>query len=798
MKKLFLFLWALCAFYLPSGAQNTACNASFTYQVDGNIVRFFSAATTINHPQSHYWQFGDGSSSDGLNPVHTYSGPGTYKVRHYVKDSVEKCSDSSSATITISSPTCSIEPKFEWRKDSANCKKVWFINQSIPISPNVRFTWKFGDGSSSNDINPSHIYAQNGNYNVCLIIDGGNNCIKEICKTVTIACDTIPCALQIDFISKRDSVFPNKIYFYSQVISAVTVVPSYKWTFGDGGFSTDANPVHSYNQPGTYNVCLRVAISNTCIKEICKTVVVIPIGDTCWLEVKWRSEADASQPARIKFINETVVPASGAVYYWTFGDGSTSSEKDPVHVYSQPGEYKVCLVVKLNNTCIKESCKVIKVEAACRLEAKFEFRVDSAQRLKVYFINRTVSNQSAIYYQWKFGDGSSSSEVNPVHTYQQPGIYEVCLVAETANGCRSEYCTKVELRVNTCSIVAKFTWKRDSLNHRKIWFANVSQPVHSIWRTYWTYGDGTQSQDFNSVHVYERPGKYQVCLKVLSLNECVAYYCDTVVVGTNDSCINRSGFKWEPVSYNGLELKFKPDYINPNWKYYWKFGDGTISNSITPVHKFEKSGIYTVCLTVIQSAGCVTTTCKQVIVRSGCDAVTLKYEYYRDPNRPNKISFKAISNQSIVKQRWIIKKDSTVNGFPYSVVLTENNPTFIFPFTGGYTVCLETTTVNGCVKQYCERIMIEKVVMAPGIANLVTVSPNPARDVARIQLKLDNPAAISVTVIDGGGSVKWIQQVNGIAGNNIISLPVDQLSQGQYLVKLVFANQVRWTRFQKM
>jgi hypothetical protein len=187
-----------------------------------------------------------------------------------------------------------------------------------------------------------------------------------------------------------------------------------------------------------------------------------------------------------------------------------------------------------------------------------------------------------------------------------------------------------------------------------------------------------------------------------------------------------------------------------------------------------------------------------VVVGTSCDAAMVKFEYVRDLNRPNKISFTAISNQSIVKQKWIIKRDSTVNGFPYTVVLTSNNPTFIFPFTGSYTVCLEATTVNGCVKQYCERIVIEKVVMAPGLVNPITVSPNPARSVTRIQLKLENPTAVSVTVLDGAGSVKWIQLVNGVSGNNTITLPVEQLSQGQYLVKLVFANQIRWTRFQKM
>src|SRR6185436_12876237 len=199
--------------YLFSFAQNP-CVADFTFQQDGNTVKFFSAHNPANTPQQNYWQFGDGGTSDQVNPVHTYPGPGTYNVFHYVKDSARNCFDSVSKAIVLGPAGCTVEPKFEWRRDSLNCKKIWFINQS-PISPNTRFTWKFGDGSTSNDISPAHEYNQPGNYNVCLTIEVGNDCKKEICKTVVVNCDT--CALQVDYRFEKDPAQPNKIYFYSIV-----------------------------------------------------------------------------------------------------------------------------------------------------------------------------------------------------------------------------------------------------------------------------------------------------------------------------------------------------------------------------------------------------------------------------------------------------------------------------------------------------------------------------------------------------------------------------------------------------
>jgi hypothetical protein len=82
--------------------------------------------------------------------------------------------------------------------------------------------------------------------------------------------------------------------------------------------------------------------------------------------------------------------------------------------------------------------------------------------------------------------------------------------------------------------------------------------------------------------------------------------------------------------------------------------------------------------------------------------------------------------------------------------------------------------------------------------NTRSVFPYPARNTAIIQLKMEIAGMVSVAVMDEVGAVKYQLQVAGQACNNTIHLPVDKLSQGQYLVQLRYDNQVRWARFQKM
>ena len=794
MRKLYLLSIALvCAYLFPQGlaAQDT-CSASFTYTTNGNTAHFLS---TPGLPPGtlHNWIFGDGSPGDGsANPVHTYAAPGTYWVKHYIFNQATNCNDSVIKEIRVPLTDCNIEPKFSFYRDSLDCRKIHFINLSTPISPNVRFIWKFGDGTTSNETNPTHIYPTDGNFNVCLVIEAGNNCRKESCQGVEIHCATPPCNLEVKFEWKKDSIDPLKISFINQ-----TVVPAagatYSWSFGDGSGSSERNPVHRYANAGTYTVCLKVMISNTCIKYVCKTIVV---GPNCALQADFVWRKDSLQPNKVYFKSIVTSPAVNLQYQWKFGDGGGSYEANPTHVYTQPGVYKVCLIVTLSTTCKVEICKEIEIRVDCHLEPKFIWKIEEDNPRKVFFYNQTIVTSNNVKYEWRFGDGTYSHEKDPVHLYERAGEYEVCLTVKVGEDCKKTVCQKLVIR--ECDVRAKFESKRDGSQWNKVWFANLSHPVSNIWRTSWTYGDGTSSQDFNSFHVYPQPGKYVVCLKVQSLSGCISAYCDTVVVRRPDTCENRSEFRYEVAANNPLEYRFKPAHVKLTAKYYWDFGDGKSSTAVSPIHKFPHPGLYKVCLTVVTRNGCRTTTCKEVRVASriNCDSVRVKFEYTRSTQMPNQIKFQAIGSIPIVKQKWAIAK----LGLPVTppVVIEANNPTYTFRDTGWYVVCLYATTLGDCVKVYCERIHISRVGNAPDLTGSpVLVFPNPVSSLARIEFQMESAGPVNLRVLDAQGSVQLTISASGQAGNNSINVPVDRLGNGFYLVEIRYANRLKLAKFQK-
>jgi len=308
-------------------------------------------------------------------------------------------------------------------------------------------------------------------------------------------------------------------------------------------------------------------------------------------------------------------------HYWTFGDGSSGDGQSPVHTYNAPGQYRVLHYVKDSaEHCFDSVVKYITIQGTtCDINASFTFSRDNENCRRVKFTSVPLTTAGA-HFIWKFGDGTTSNEPNPTHIYEKDGNYNVCLVIETTNGCRAESCKVIEIRCSTpppvCNVKSKFEVKRDASQWNKVWFVNLSQPIANIWRTYWTYGDGTSSQDFNSVHVYQNPGKYYVCLKVQSLQGCIDVYCDSVEVRKPNDCENHSEFKFER-SNNPHEYRFRPTYINLIWKYSWDFGDGNKSTAVTPIHTYKDSGVYKVCLTVVTNNGCETKTCKYIHVESG-------------------------------------------------------------------------------------------------------------------------------------------------------------------------------------
>ncbi|HEV8081287.1 MAG TPA: PKD domain-containing protein [Chitinophagaceae bacterium] len=647
MKKVFTLLLIVLSVFSTNIKAQTNCNlhAKISFERDSsqpNKVKFTNLSTPANDIHVVKWSFGDGTYSSDFNTSHVYTKSGLYKVCLVVKKN-DSCQRDTCINVQVQVPPspCSLTADFVSHADSLQLNKIHFQNSSSHFERGDSIRWTFGDGTSSNDVNPTHIYKLPGTYNVCIRVKkistaGTASCIKEICKQVIVSAATISCNLHAIFSFVRDSSQPNKVKF-TNLSTPANDIRVVKWSFGDGTYSSDFNTSHIYTNSGLYKVCLVIQKNDSCRRDTCINVQVqLPTPPPCNLTAYFILHADSLQSNKIYFQNSSSHFEPEDSIRWTFGDGTSSNDVNPTHIYKLPGTYTVCIRVKKNTLagivpCVKEICKQIIVLNQCRLEANFSFEADANNKNKIYFKNTSTEANSTINVQWTFGDGMSSTSINPDHIYAHAGTYHVCLRVSTSNKCYREICKTVEIKepeVN-CTDISKFILTRSTVNCLEFKFTPSAQ--NPDWKYAWSFGDGTGSIDINPTHVYPRSGNYTVFLTVYRSAGCASTSYKIAETGACFNCNNiwvKYEYKRESATSNKIYFHALSNY--PILSQTWSITKLSISSSTpiiinqnNPVHEFNEPGDYRVCLKTITEGQCVKEYCEVIHILSPNAACTL-------------------------------------------------------------------------------------------------------------------------------------------------------------------------------
>ncbi|MBL7791053.1 MAG: PKD domain-containing protein [Saprospiraceae bacterium] len=212
-------------------------------------------------------------------------------------------------------------------------------------------------------------------------------------------------------------------------------------------------------------------------------------------------------------------------WMWMFGDGATSNDQHPVHIY-QPGTYEVCMAVENTDLgCMELICKTI-VLGLTVCEPAFSFDNDG---LTLSFNDLSQTSQPINNWIWDLGNGQQIiNQQHTTYTYPDLGIYEVCLTIET-DSCQAAFCQTIDLSNPCLSFVADFAYTID-IENLTAQFTDLSQGTAHRWL--WGFGDGVTSTQQHPSHTYNTPGFYTVCLLIQdTLNSCNEARCVAVNVG---------------------------------------------------------------------------------------------------------------------------------------------------------------------------------------------------------------------------------------------------------------------------
>jgi PKD repeat protein len=296
----------------------------------------------------------------------------------------------------------------------------------MDLSKNAKsLNWDFGDGTSSTEQNPLHTYSMTGTYTVNLTAINTKGTDSKLAAINVLAKPVPPVA---DF---NSNVTSGNVPLSVQFMDLSKNATSWNWNFGDGATSDQQQPVHTYSTAGIYIVNLTASNTyGTDSKLATITVTAKPaLPDAAFTS----SLTTGKAPLAVQFTD--LSKGSPAKWYWDFGDKGTSTDQNPTHTYSKAGIYTVKLIVTNNlgsNKVIKPKYIVV-TTAQKKPTASFSSNVTTGNApLRVAFSNASTGSPTS--WKWTFGDGGTSKEMNPIHTYTRAGKYTVSLTVSNAAG----------------------------------------------------------------------------------------------------------------------------------------------------------------------------------------------------------------------------------------------------------------------------------------------------------------------------------------------------------------------------
>ncbi|MFK8101341.1 MAG: PKD domain-containing protein [Saprospiraceae bacterium] len=363
----------------------------------------------------HVWDFGDGSTSTLNDPAHIYDTPGTYTVTLTGMSNFNQCPASFTSEVTVLGlPTSSFEPSTTY-----GCAPLTIDFENNSQGANF-YEWNFGDGNSSTLFSPTHTFLEPGEYVVTLFATDVNGCVKDT-NVFNIIVQTIPAA-NFDFNRLDQCGLPAEINFNNLSSGAI----GFSWDFGDGTTSSLNNPTHIFQNSGTYEVKLIATNQFNCTDTSIQELIIHP-SPMAEFDVE---NQEGCAPLVARFNNYSEV---GNSYYWDFGDGHISTEKNPIHTYRESGFFDVLLIVSIGDLCYD----TLRLESIINVypQPSAHFDAIDLEDGSFEFVN---NSQNATSYYWEFSDGVTSVEKDPVHRFEANGAKQILLESSTEMGCKAD------------------------------------------------------------------------------------------------------------------------------------------------------------------------------------------------------------------------------------------------------------------------------------------------------------------------------------------------------------------------
>ncbi|MGZ8980482.1 MAG: PKD domain-containing protein [Burkholderiaceae bacterium] len=601
-------------------------NADISLLADCGSVSFDATVSTDADGDglSYRWEFGDGASSEHAAVVHRYAEPGNYRAVLRVTDSSGQVGSGSSRFFDVFVRRPPVSEAGE-EIVAAPASPVLFDGTASRAGgrPIARYKWDFRDGTRAEGAKVSHAFAGPGRYDVILQVEEAEAgaCASAVDqRTVRVNAAPVPEAGP----DRRSSVNEVVTFDATGSYDPDGRIASYEWDMGDGFRAAGPNVPHAYSAPGTYTATLTVrddsGVANSGQSDTVRVFVNAPPVPQAG------PDRDVAVGEVIDFDASRSTDADGPIldYHWDFGDGSHGRGVRVPYAYRQPGTYEVALTVRdASNTSsdTRTDTLSVRVNAPPVADAGDDQVVTSSE---VHFdATRSRDPEGAIRrYEWSFGDGSTGSGARPTHVYRKSGRYLVRLTVVDDSGTRNDRASDASYVTVNAAPIADAGPDQVAAPGQVLTF-DGSRSIDTdgdLTGFFWDFRDGSTALGSRVSHAFDRPGIYQVRLRVkddTDQENAIDYDEARVVINAPpvaNAGPDRLAGPGDKVIFDAAGSFDADGHIS---RYRWDFSD-----AVEPVfgsrvvRSYASPGVFTARLTVTDNSGAVNGTAQhEVTVR---------------------------------------------------------------------------------------------------------------------------------------------------------------------------------------
>lgn len=628
-------------------------------------------------------------------------------------------------------------------------------------------------------------YVEVTDTNGCLARDTINLSIQGITPVVGFTLDSVCYGQQ--------TIFNDTSY----TLDASSIIAK-TWEFGDDSLShaVSSSLSHKYPAPGEYTVKLTATTDSGCTNFTYGKAWVHPLPKAGFQPLNScnRHELEFENLSKKTF-------GDLKQWKWNFNDPYTaqdsSSQQEPVYIYSRPGSYDVRQIVIDEYGCRDTLEQSIEVRPSPYADFDYSTSCDDNP---VFFTSAAVDSANYITeHQWQFTTSDNSTLKNPSFMFDSVGSYPVQYRVQSLNGCWDTITKLVEVHPYP---QADFSIPTACYGDTTVFADQSSVSSGQIAQWQWDFGNGKKSLDSTGKTVYADTVQHQVSLQV------------TTAAGCRDSVIKTVKVHPAPVAGFSADMLFGLPPLEVNFtntttgasSWLWNFGDNSSSSQPSPVHVYQDTGIYHTVMKAFNQYGCVDSSSATVyavyepidlILTAGFiniqdGYVNYQCRVYNNSNRPlqNILLEAGINNEYTLRERWTgyLEKDKVLNyTFTAQTPVDNVEDVNLFCFRAQPDVGQKDEVIAN--NEYCQEYTEGLWVGEP--------YPNPAGENLSLDIILPYQQNAECQVYDANGNQLQTFTKDLKKGLNKLEFSTKALPQGMYFLHLRFEEEQRVVKFVK-